>query len=231
MTADEPDFPDYILVKRSARAKRVALRLDTKTRRFDLIVPRWMSLGQAQDFALDQEPWMQAQLASMPQSVAFVDGAVIPICGRDHVISVQKHTPRRTEIALEGGVMHVLTQLDDPAPRIQRWLKAFAQEEMERLAHEKAVAIGKRVNEVRLRDPKSRWGSCSTDGRIMLSWRLILAPYEAMDYVIGHEVAHMVHMDHSKAFWAQCRDLCDDYKAGKNWMRRHGQSLMAYGST
>lgn len=225
----EPDFPDYITVKRSARARRVGLRLDTKARRFDLVVPKWMSLSRAQDFALDQEDWMQEQLAALPAGVPFVHGSVLPLLGRDYRIEIVPHKARRTEIELEDGVLYVRTHMDDPSMRIKRWLKDFALEEMERLVHDKAAMLKKKVRDVTMRDPKSRWGSCSSDKRIMLSWRLILAPYDAMDYVIAHEVAHLKHMDHSAKFWAQCEVLCDDYKSGKSWMRKHAQGLMAYG--
>jgi hypothetical protein len=64
----------------------------------------------------------------------------------------------------------------------------------------------------------------------MLSWRLIFAPYEAMDYVIAHEVAHLKYMDHSDRFWDLCADLSENYEAGRTWMRKHGQSLMAFGA-
>ena len=227
---DDYDFPPYIRVRRNARARRMSLRLDSSTRMFDLTVPKRMPLWLAQDFVIDQEGWIAKQLAAMPKGIAFVDGAVLPILGQDRRIVVEGWDKRKTDITLEDHTLRVRTNLDDPSPRIARYLKALALKVMELLAHAKAAQIDLTVEALSIRDPKSRWGSCSSDARIMLSWRLILAPPTAMDYVIAHEVAHLKHLDHSKDFWRECRKLSDDYIAGKNWLRTEGQSLMRYGA-
>lgn len=82
---------------------------------------------------------------------------------------------------------------------------------------------------LKIKDMKSRWGSCATSGEISLSWRLVFAPMAAIDYVIAHEVAHLVHHNHSAAFWALCRELSVDFDEGSRWMKRHGSELMVYG--
>lgn len=230
MIVSQPDFPAYINVKHSVRARRVALRLDTKARRFDLIVPKWMSLHAAQDFAIDHDKWMQEKLAELPGGRPFAHGEEIPVLGRLRRITIEKHAKKKTDITLEDTVLRVCTHMDDPSVRIQRYLKEMALDVMSGLVHDKAAQIGKKVFDVQIRDTKSRWGSCSTDNRIMLSWRLVLAPYEAMDYVIAHEVAHLRHMDHSAKFWKLCAELSDDYEEGKYWMRNHAQELMAFGA-
>lgn len=226
----QPDFPDYIQVKHSKRARRVALRLDTKARRFDLVIPGWMSLHQAQDFAIDHEDWMQSKLAELPEVTAFSHGAEIPIFGKLVRLEYDIDPLRRqTRIELCDKKLLVKSYLNDPSARIVRFLKAHAQDVMEPLVHEKASIIRKKVRSVTFRDPKSRWGSCSSDGRIMLSWRLLFAPYEAMDYVVAHEVAHLKYMDHSARFWDLCEELSDDYEEGHGWMRECGNELMAFG--
>lgn len=229
-TQAEIDFPSYINIKHSMRARRVALRLDTKARRFDLIVPKWMSLRAAQDFALNNDRWMKEKLAELPSGKPFADGEEIPVLGKLRRVTIERHDKKKTEIFLEDSFLRVRTHMNDPSVRIQRYLKNMALEVMSELVHAKAAQIGKKVFDVQIRDTKSRWGSCSTDKRIMLSWRLVLAPYEAMDYVIAHEVAHLRHMDHSRKFWALCAELSDDYEEGKYWMRNHAQELMAFGA-
>jgi hypothetical protein len=79
-----------------------------------------------------------------------------------------------------------------------------------------------------VREKKSRWGSCSSDDHLSYSWRLIFAPPAALDYVVAHEVAHLVHMNHSKAFWNLCRSLSHDFVNGQYWMKNHGHELMRY---
>lgn len=223
------DFPNYVHLKRSKRARRVALRLDTKARRFNLVVPDFMSVKKAQAFAAEHDTWMQETLAELPSGTPFEHDAEIPVLGQMRRIRVDWHNIKRTSVDLDDDLLIVQTHLDDPSARIQRFLKETARDVMDEMAREKAALIRKKIRTVEVRDTKSRWGSCSTDKRIMLSWRLILAPYEAMDYVVAHEVAHLQHMDHSDRFWALCEELSDDYEEGKYWMRNHAQELMAFG--
>ena len=110
----------------------------------------------------------------------------------------------------------------------KRYLKKLVKDEISILAHEKATKIDQTINKIHVRDTKTRWGSCSEDGNLNFSWRLIFAPYESLDYVVGHEVAHLEHLDHSKAFWSVCRKLSDDFVEGKYWMQAHGSELMRY---
>jgi predicted metal-dependent hydrolase len=104
----------------------------------------------------------------------------------------------------------------------------LAKKELTKLSHNKAAQLNKRLVSVDVRDTSSRWGSCAEDGRINYSWRLIFAPWEAFDYVVAHECAHLVHMDHSPAFWHVCEDLSEDYSSGKTWMKRHSDELIRY---
>jgi predicted metal-dependent hydrolase len=116
---------------------------------------------------------------------------------------------------------------------IHRRVKDFLKEEARRVLQEatlhKLAQLGlEPVADVRVIDPKTRWGSCSRDGRIMYSWRLVLAPPEILDYLVAHEVAHRVHLNHSRKFWAVCASLTPDAAASRRWLRRHGNELMAF---
>ncbi|MDB5478644.1 MAG: hypothetical protein JWM96_1139, partial [Alphaproteobacteria bacterium] len=108
---------------------------------------------------------------------------------------------------------------------LQRFLLQHAEKIIVPLAHEKAAAIGKKIAGIRLRDTTSRWGSCSHDGNLSFSWRLILAPIDVIDYVVAHEVAHLQHFDHSPNFWGLCRELSSSYTMGKHWLKLHGAAL------
>lgn len=220
----------HITIKHSKRAKRVALRLDPIERVFTLVIPASMSAKRAWSFAESQESWMREQLAALPPKILFEDGAVLTILGRRTEISITREASFKiTKCTLEGDVLYVRTNKDDPAGRIIRFLKEFARQELDILAAEKAARIGKDIQSISVRDTKSRWGSCSSDGSLSFSWRLIFAPPEAFDYVVAHEVAHLEHLDHSKAFWNLCARLSDNYEEGKYWMRNHSAELMRYG--
>jgi len=88
-----------------------------------------------------------------------------------------------------------------------------------------AEAIGKRYTRLSLRDTRSRWGSCSHQGVLMYSWRLIMAPPAVLDYVAAHEVSHLAEMNHSAAFWAVVEGLMPDYPEHRAWLRKHGAGL------
>lgn len=85
--------------------------------------------------------------------------------------------------------------------------------------------IGVQAGQIRIKDQKTRWGSCSSKGNINLNWRLILAPEEVMDYVIIHELCHLKEMNHSKAFWELVEQICPDYREQKRWLKENAHQL------
>ena len=89
-------------------------------------------------------------------------------------------------------------------------------------------SLGKNYKGVKFKDTKSRWGSCTQDRSIMISWRLIMAPEEVLNYVLAHEAAHLLHMNHSKTFWETVCILCNDYKIMRNWIRCEARNLFIY---
>lgn len=221
---------ELVTVKRSARAKRLALRLDPKERVINLVVPARMSLQKAYFFAKTHEDWVRETLGKLAPPRPFSHGAILPIFGDSIMLDVMVDPAiSRTKIEMDGDVMRIKTYQDDPQNRIVAYIKKLARDGLADMASEKAQQIGKSVNAITVRDTKSRWGSCAQDGSISFSWRLVFAPYVAIDYVVAHEVAHLVHMDHGKKFWDLCRSLSIDYVEGKYWMQNHGNELMRYG--
>lgn len=217
-------------VKPSKRAKRLALRLDPIERVFDLVVPARCSMAKAYDFADQYEGWMFEKINALPPLIPFQDGTNLPLNGQTITIHIAYDKSRKnTSISLKEKQLIVFTNQDDPHVRISRWIKTYAKNALRVISEEKALTISKKIENVTVRDTKSRWGSCSSDGNLSYSWRLIFAPPEALDYVVAHEVAHLVYLNHSKAFWNLCRDLSDDFLNGQYWMRHHGHELMRYG--
>lgn len=222
---------DLVTIKRSKRARRVALRLDPVERVINLVVPDKMPLHKAYSFAQGHEDWVRETLGKLAPSIVFKTGTILPIFG-DHVTLCIENNPdqKRIKIKKENDIIKITTDHTDPTNRIRAYLKRLAREGLADMASEKAESLGKTISSVTVRDTKSRWGSCAQDGSLSFSWRLIFAPYAAIDYVVAHEVAHLVHMDHSRAFWTLCRDLSHDFMEGKYWMQNHGNELMRYGS-
>jgi len=223
------DISPALTLKINPRAKRMALRVDTHKRVVNLVIPKRASLRSAYMFALEHQYWIQQKVAEMPETIDYVDGAKIKILGQSVTIQINRDlTLRKTDITLKNNILLLSTNKDDPSARIRRFIINLAKEKLSKLADEKADIIDKKIHSVTVRDTSSRWGSCSYDGKLSFSWRLIFAPENAFDYVVAHEVAHLQHLDHCPAFWHVCEDLSADYSRGKKWMKSHAQELIKY---
>ncbi len=232
MNQDLAAISPHLKLKVSRRARRMALRLDPHNRAVNLVVPPRASLRKAHEFARQHEHWIREKIDSLPLPVPFTNGTIIPVLGKERTIRII-HDPghKRTSIHLADDEIVIHTNKDDPSGRVTTFLKNLAREKITALTHEKAELLGKKAISIQMRDTRSRWGSCAPDGRMCFSWRLVLAPFAALDYVVAHEVAHMEHMNHGKAFWNLCARLAADFKTGRRWMREHGHTLMTYGQT
>ncbi len=219
-------------VRRSARARRMLLRVDPVRGGPELVLPAGAKVDAARAFATKNLGWLRARLAHLPARTSFVQGATVPILGREHVI---RHRPDQ-----RGGVwrvedpdgsveLHVSGAEEHLARRVTDFLKGEARRTVAPRAKLHAEALGRRVGRVTVRDTATRWGSCSSRGDLSFSWRLVLAPEEVLDYVVAHEAAHLVEMNHSERFWALVERLMPDYRRPRTWLKRHGAKLHAYG--
>ncbi|MCL6517600.1 SprT family zinc-dependent metalloprotease [Alicyclobacillus sp.] len=131
------------------------------------------------------------------------------------------------------GVLHIhgpASTLSDGNESVLRhlladWYRAMAAQHLPERTRRWAASLGLRVRAVRVKDQKSRWGSCSTAGNINLNWRLIQAPTWVVDYVIVHELCHLVEMNHSPQFWALVRRAYPDADRAKRWLKEFGHTL------
>lgn len=219
-------------LRRNRLARRYTLRIHSARREVVLTLPPRGSLKQAREFAEKHGAWMAARLQRLPQPLPFADGAVVPLRGIDHRI---EHRPQaRGTVWIEAGddgaqLLCVAGAGPHLARRVRDYLKREAKRDLESASKQAAVALGVSVKRVSVRDPSSRWGSCSTTGVLSYSWRLILAPPYVLDYLAAHEAAHLVEMNHSRAFWRQVERICPDFKRAKAWLDAHGADLHRYG--
>lgn len=187
-----------------------------------------MARGTAVGFAEAQAGWIAARLRRLPQRRPFVDGAEVPLFGEPHRV---RHRPdRRGAVWCEGGEIHVAGQPEHLPRRLKDWLTAELRARLVPLVHAKAARAGRPVRRITVRDTRSRWGSCGPDAAMSFSWRLVLAPPEVLDYLVAHEVAHLVHLNHGPRFWALARMLCDGPIEGPQaWLKTNGETLLQYG--
>lgn len=216
----QTDPPLALTLRRSARAQRFSLRVSRLDGKVVLTLPRRASEGEALAFARAKADWIvRVQSAAPPrQVVAF--GAQLPIEGRALTITpAALKVPRMVDTAL------LVPERAAPGRIIEAWLRHRARARLNAACDHYAAALGRRVTGISLRDTRSRWGSCTHAGRLMFSWRLMMAPPPVLDYVAAHEVAHLVEMNHAPAFWALVARLMPDYAHHRDWLRRHGARL------
>lgn len=216
-----------VAVRASARARHISLHVDTTTGVVELVLPRGTSRREGLEFAREKAKWISSHLARMPPLVPFKDGAVIPVFGVDRHI---RHQPgARGGVWREGDEIHVSGQAAHLPRRLTDWLKEEAKREIAAHAREKATKINRTVARVSVREVRSRWGSCSDLGNLNFSWRLVFAPKPVMDYVIAHEVAHLVEMNHGKRFWRVVDRITADAGGSRKWLVKNGARLYRYG--
>jgi predicted metal-dependent hydrolase len=223
-------FP--VRLRRNAQARRYTLRIHSVTREVVLTMPPRGSVRQANAFAQKHGSWIAARLQRLPDAAPFADGAVLPLRGADHRIV---HRPEaRGTVWIESGTNgEALLCVAGAAPHIPRrvrdYLKRQANADLATASKQAAAAIGVSIKRVSVRDPSSRWGSCSTTGVLSYSWRLIMAPHFVLDYLAAHEVAHLIEMNHSRAFWRLVERICPQMSRAKTWLDAHGTELHRYG--
>lgn len=213
-----------LAIRRHPRATRLTMRLAPDGSEVRITLPRWGRTSDALVFARKRIEWLEGQLAAVPKAAPPVPGGTVSYRGEPLTIEWRADLPRKA-VAAEGG-LRLGGPAETIAPRIRRWLEAEALTLLGGdLAHYCARA-GKPVPELRLSRALRRWGSCSGKGGIRINWRLVQAPDQVRRSVVAHEVAHLVHFDHSPAFRALLRDLFEgDLGAADDWLRREGRGL------
>lgn len=216
-----------VRVVRHAQSRRYRLVFDGARGELRLTVPRRASERAALKWAGEQQAWLTEQLGKAVVPILVGPGAALPFRGIERHIDWALAAPRA--IRLDGDRLQVGGPLEALGRRIERWLRAQALELMERESREIAAVAGLAVGRVAVGDPRSRWGSCTHDGDLRYSWRLILAPDHVRRATVAHEVAHLRHMDHGAAFHALVDELHDgDVAAARGWLRREGRGLHRY---
>ena len=226
-TIDGRRAPVRLIV--NPRARHVSVRIDPTRREAIATAPSPRHLKHAAQFAAERAGWIAAELARLPRGVALSPGAFAPLRGVDHELVFSQG---RGKARLEPGGLWPRLIMPAPdlalfAPRLVRFFKDQARADLiDRVAHH-AVTLGVKPDRIQVKELRSRWGSCSVDGVLSFSWRLVLAPPYVLDYLAAHEVAHLREMNHSRKFWAHVRRCMPEFERGRDWLHEHGSELHA----
>jgi len=221
-------LPLPIVIRPIRNARRMRLRLDDARGVLKLTCPARTSRRTAIRWALEQREWIETQLARRADDEPFVPGAIIPLEGQEVLLVADPQGPR---IAVRDGDRLIVGGLESGfARRVEAHLRGRALTVMSAEVAEYSAAASVTARAVAIGDATTRWGSCSSQGRIRLSWRLILASPAVRRFVVAHEVAHLRHLDHGPAFRALEAELVGPgLAAAKAALRREGPRLRRLG--
>lgn len=236
------------LVRRTPRSRGLRVTIDPR-RGVVVTIPPASRRGWAraderiEAFLREREAWIVRHVARLERDRAEIlarggarDGGLIHYRGELHRIRDEAgpRAPGRSVVERVGGVdgdelvIRRGARERRPAPRIiEAWLRARAAEAIDRAIAEHAAALRVTPSSIALRDPRTRWGSASRTGRLMFSWRLILAPPGALETVVVHELAHLRVFGHGPKFWTLVASRRPDHLADRAWLRRHSHALHA----
>jgi predicted metal-dependent hydrolase len=215
-----------IVVRRLGHARRMTLRLAPDGSEVRVSMPRWGRTAEAVAFARSRTDWLAEQLAAVPQAKVPEPGGSIAFRGRTLRI---EHAPEALRRAvLHGEAIRVGGPAEALPARLRRWLELEARVILGTDLTDYCARAGVAAPRLALSNARRRWGSCGRDGAIRINWRLIMAPDFVRRAVVAHEVAHLVHFDHSPHFHALLAELFEgDVAAANRWLKREGRGLYA----
>ncbi len=208
-------------VRRSDRARRVRVTVHAD-RRVEVVLPRRAPKRDAEAAVVELRPWIEKRLRSLDRAadaLGYPEGTV-PFCGELLTLVAE---PGRTRVHRRGDVL--LVPAGDAGPALERLYRRAARAEIAPRLDAAVARAGTSYAGLTIRGQRTRWASCSAEGRMSFNWRLLLAPEAVLDYVVEHEVCPLDVMDHSDRFWALLQSRVPGWRARAAWLRRYGPAL------
>lgn len=219
------DIP--LAIKRHPRARRLTMRLAPDGSEIRVTMPRWGQSREAVAFARSRREWLEQQLAAAQPVIALKSGSAVPFRGEQ--VSIDWHASYPRKPAMMEGALRLGGPEASLNTRLERWLRSEAETLLRNDLEVYCTRAEVSTPAIALSRAQRRWGSCSTSGTVRINWRLIMAPDFVRRSVVAHEVAHLVHFDHSPAFHSLLAAIFEgEIGAADRWLKQHGRSLYAY---
>jgi predicted metal-dependent hydrolase len=209
-------------IRRSARARRIRVNVHAHSG-VEVVLPAGAPERAAAAAVVELRPWIERRLEDVQGVLAQIAGrgATVPYLGT--ILHLQSQ-PGRQRVRRQGE--RLLVPEGEHRPALERYYRRMARHEVaERLDRATALAATP-YRDLVIRAQRTRWASCSATGRMSFNWRLLLAPESVLDYVVWHEVCHLQVLDHSPRFWALLERYWPSYRQERDWLRRHGATLV-----
>ena len=216
-----------VQIKYNSRAKHTILRIDPRTDALIITVPKVLSPSKIRRLVEKNANWIFEKISLLPPKTPFIDGQTFNLMGKNIIICHDRDN--LVGVKLINGTLIVSGKVEHISRRIKDWLKKYAYNILASKVRGMAANLDASFGRISIRDNRSSWGSCSSQGNISFSWRLIMAPEPVVNYIVAHEVAHLVYLNHSKEFWNTVGSLDTNYQESRNWLRTNGDFLQRVG--
>ena len=224
------EFP--IEVIRTDRKRSASIYLDGEG--IKVRVPKGLSDSHVRDLIARKSPWIkrklrEAELTASPRPKEFVSGETFSYLGRNYRLKVLSGDI--PSLKLRGGYLEVNTsgssetQKEQVRSLLLDWYREHAQKRLEEKTHRYAQVLQVELNSVSVKDYKSRWGSCSTKGDVCYNWRIVIAPHRIVDYVVVHELCHLLEHNHSAIYWRHVERIIPDFRKCREWLKQNSERL------
>lgn len=211
-----------VIVKRHAASKNIRIRINLKNQVI-LTLPEYIPLLFAKKLLYEKEEWIRTKLVQKED--AFIKDNIV-ILGKEYkILYNQTNLQSPIEFCEDKILVSHFIKEDKIYPLLELYLRKIAKLEIEKYCYEVCAKLNVRFKRITIKDTITRWGSCSSNKNLAFSWRLILAPRNVMEYVVVHEICHLIEMNHSSKFWNLVYQTCPDYFEAKLWLKRHGKKL------
>ena len=213
--------------------KRKTISIQIKPDRIKVLSTYWISKNSVREFILKNESWIRKKLADQKLRVKPVTNLVnnekLTLCGKNYTLKVISKPIIEPEIRSETIIISnnfkTRKTFGSIESQILKLLKDFSFRILQKKTFEFSQIMNVRYNSVKIKNYKSRWGSCSSKGDISFNWKIIFAPENIIEYLVVHELSHLIYFNHSKLFWNKVEEFQYNYKENRKWLKENGYKL------
>jgi predicted metal-dependent hydrolase len=218
-------------IKRTNRSKSATITVEEG--KVCVVVPLHLESERITKLLKDKSRWIKEKIALhreiQPKSTKqFVSGESFSYLGRNYRLKVLQGNYQPIKLVHGRFAITLRAGADNPdliQDSLFSWYKQHAEIKLTEKAKRYAEMMGVKFNSVGLKTYRSRWGSCSVEGYITFNWKIIMAPNRIVDYVVAHELCHLIHHDHSPKFWREVERIMPNYTECKDWLKVNGANL------
>ena len=214
-----------ILITRTKRKKTISIQV--KNGNIEVKAPFGLNQSYIESFIQKKEKWIKNKI-DLQKSIKelsekkFIEGEIFKFLGEDLVLKI--NIGNKKEAYVENEFLYLtINNKDNNKEKIKKKMELFYRSSSKNILEEKTFSQAKKMNlypkKVKVRSYKNRWGSCAYNGDISYNWKLIMLPEKIIDYVIVHELCHLIHFNHSKDFWKEVIKILPNYNDSKEWLR------------